>query len=129
MWDQPQEMKKKEAWRLREGGSVHVCTYICVFVCACVLTPPACVSRTCVCCQRPPSVIPRYFCAESNYTCNPKKGPVLELDGGGSSCDLSTLEEYTEESGVQSQPCLPNEFKDSLGYIRPYIKTSKRKIS
>lgn len=77
----------------QRGGSVHVCIYVCVFVCARVLTPPACVSRTCVCCLRPLLVIPGYLCAESNCTCNPQKGPVLVLDGGGSSCNLSTLEE------------------------------------
>lgn len=65
-----------------------MCVYM--FVCECVLTPPAHVFRTCVLCLRPPLVISGYLHAGSNYTCNPKKGPMLELDGGGSSCNLST---------------------------------------
>lgn len=46
-------------------------------------------------------VIPGSFPAESNSTWSPKRGSVLERDGGGPYCNLSILEEQAEESGVQ----------------------------
>lgn len=74
-----------------------MCSYV-YFVCTCMLTPPTLVLGTV---RWSLLVIPGSFPAESNSTWSPKRGSVLERDGGGPCCNLSTLEEQAEESGVQ----------------------------
>lgn len=49
------------------------------------------------------------------YSCNP------------STCGCGTWEVETGESGVQGQPEIHNEVKNSLGNMRPFLKKTNRK--
>lgn len=76
---------------------VFICVF-CMYMCA--HSSHTCV-RNCACCLMSLLVIPGSFPAESNSTWSQKRGSGLERDGGGPYCNLSILEEQTEESGVQ----------------------------